>query len=225
MAGHPGEHLPPGTRREEGSHIAGAQDCVEPFGDTARGQVEFGEVAHEPGGPGVVLFGGGDELRITIDPDDLMAGLSKVAAVPAGSTTGIQYPGTSWDEGVDQPGFAHQIRAGSGHIAETLHIPRGVFGALPGHQGPLVGFSHTPILPRPAGWGRLRQARRTIRCRVSAAPWSPRRRTGTCRPYRGGWRRAVVGPGVLRRHPASRRPPHWGSRRRCRSGFGSPRGP
>src|SRR5699024_8713766 len=153
VAGHPGEYLLPSTGRQERRDVPGAQDRVESFGDTAGGQVEFGQVAHEPGRSGGVLLCGGDEFRITADPDDLVTGLGQVTAVPARAASCVQDAGTTGDEGVDQPGLAHQIRAGGGHVAETLHVPRGVFGALPGHQCPLVGFSHTPILPRPAGMG------------------------------------------------------------------------
>src|SRR5699024_8865509 len=122
VAGHPGEYLLPSTGRQERRDVPGAQDRVESFGDTAGGQVEFGQVAHEPGRSGVVLLCGGDEFRITVDPDDLVTGLGQVTAVPARAASCVQDAGTTGDEGVDQPGLA---RPGWGYpVGTRTAIPR-----------------------------------------------------------------------------------------------------
>ena len=70
VSSHPTEHVPLGTWGHEGHDIPGKNGCGEGIIHPVVGEVEIGEVGHNPTRTRVVLFGSCHELWIRVHPDN-----------------------------------------------------------------------------------------------------------------------------------------------------------
>ena len=130
------QHPHTSAGRQEGDDVAGADDQVERLLDAPTGQVEHGQVAHQPGRPRVVLLGGLDQHGVDIDADHPVADRVQRRADPTGPTPGVQDVGTPADHGVDQPRLAVQVVTRRCHGTEPFDVPGGVVRVLTGQRGP-----------------------------------------------------------------------------------------
>ena len=140
MGAEPIEDGDPGARCEERHDVAGADDGVEPVADPPGREVELGQIADQPTRAGMVVFGRGDEERIDVDPDHVVADLGQRRAHPSGAAPGVEDAGASRHHGVDEAGFAGQVVTGGDHGAEPFHVPTRVSGVLAGDLDPAAWF-------------------------------------------------------------------------------------
>ena len=142
----PAQHGWFGSRRDEDENVAGDDRGVERSGLAEGGQVQFAEVAHQPGRSGVILPRGRDEFDIDIDADDVMAAAHQVGTDPAGTAACVEDPGPRRDECVDEAGLADQVRPISGHPPKALNVGLRVAGVEVGEPPRLLRHGpHTAV--------------------------------------------------------------------------------
>jgi len=84
------EHLTAGRRREERHHVARAHDDLEGLGDARCRQVQLGQVAGEPSSRRIQLGRLGDQYRIHIHADHVVAQRGQVPPDPALAAAGVE---------------------------------------------------------------------------------------------------------------------------------------
>jgi hypothetical protein len=76
----------------------------------------------------VISAGSGNELRIDVDPDNLVPARMQNGTDPTGATTRIQNARTARHHGVDQAGFATEVGTFGGHPADAFYVQLRVVG-------------------------------------------------------------------------------------------------
>jgi len=142
VGGEPIEDGPPRLRIEEGQDVARTDHGIEIRLQAHRPEVEFGEVGHEPGRAGMVLLGGGDQLPIDVDADDIVTSFCEVAPDATWPSPGVEHSGPTSDHGVDETCLASEIVARGGHRPKSFDVPRGVVRIPFGQFDPPVGRHH-----------------------------------------------------------------------------------
>ena len=74
----------------------------------------------------MILLGSGDQNRIDVDTDHVVADGRKERAHPAGATTSVENPTVPRRHRVDESRLSGKIVAGLSHRPETLDVPGGV---------------------------------------------------------------------------------------------------
>jgi hypothetical protein len=105
----PVEHERFGVRRDECQNVSRQHCCVERFTLGESGEVEFGEVAHQPPRAGMVGLSGLDELRVDIDADDGVPSCGQFSPDPTGPAAGIENACSTREHGIDQPRLAGEV--------------------------------------------------------------------------------------------------------------------
>jgi hypothetical protein len=90
VSGYRGENVRLCVRSNEGHHVSRQNRAGEWLDDAMSGEVELGQVGDQPLRAGMILSGGGDQLRISVDPDDLVASLMEQGTDPTGAAAGIE---------------------------------------------------------------------------------------------------------------------------------------
>ena len=148
------EHQRTGAGSQEGHHVAGTDDGIEPLADAViTRQVEFGQIADQPHRTGVIGLRGRDQLGVDIDPHDVVTLLEQVPADAAGAASGVEYPGAATDHRVDHAGLAHEVGSFGGHGSEPFDVPLGVIRVRFGDLHPLALVDHVarhPLVLLPA---------------------------------------------------------------------------
>ncbi len=129
----PPQHRGLGAGGEEHHHVAGEHDRVERLGLTLRRQIEFAQIGDQPPRPRMIDLGGGDQFRVGIDADHVMADRVQVRADATGTATGVEDPGVATDHRIDEPALAGQIGTVGLHRAEPLDVPLAVPVLRVGH--------------------------------------------------------------------------------------------
>ena len=84
---------------------------------------KVGEIGHEPRRPGVVLDGGGDQLGVGIDADDVVPAGEQRRTCATRSAAGIEDPRVPGHHRIDHARLAGEISTIRRHRAEPLDVP------------------------------------------------------------------------------------------------------
>ena len=150
VRGQPPQHLGLGAGRQGHHDVPRADDGVERLADPAGRQVEFGQIPHQPGRPGMIRLGGGDERGIDIHADDGVSGVVQVGSDAAGTAAGVEDSGSPGDHRIDQSGLAAQIGALGGHGPEAFDVPLAVTGFGVGDPAGRRGGHPPSLFARPS---------------------------------------------------------------------------
>ena len=91
----PAQHRGLGAGGEEHHHVAGEHDRVERLGLALRRQIEFAQIGDQPPRPRMIDLGRGDQFRVGIDADHVMADRVQIRTDPTRAAPGVEDPGVA----------------------------------------------------------------------------------------------------------------------------------
>jgi len=137
------QHRPLGARRDVHQHVSGQHDHIERSRCTSVVQQRGGQreqIGGRKGWTRVAVGGDSDQAAVPIDPDRGVAHPVQCGGDSAGAAAGVQDPGVSGRQHIDEPRLSLQI---------------GAFGEFPGEPVDVEVPSVTGDGPLPAGRGRV----------------------------------------------------------------------
>lgn len=117
------KHVTLGPFRDERHHVSGDHGRVKQFGVTFGRQIQSGQVTNEPYRAWVVLNGGGNEFRIDIDSDYLVAAPMELCSNPPRTTSGIKNSRRGGNDRVHKPRLSGQVDAVARHLSKSFDVP------------------------------------------------------------------------------------------------------
>lgn len=130
------------ARRQERHDVAGTHDGIERLVDALRREVEFGEVAHQPGGPGMIDVGRIDQRGVAVDTDHPVTSLEEDRANRARTATRIEDVRLPSHHCVDRSGFAAEVETFSGKVSKALDVSCRMLRVFIDDPRPLAALDH-----------------------------------------------------------------------------------
>jgi amidase len=136
-----GEHGLTRAWREKCHHVAGAHDHVE-RGTNHGLEVELSEVADKPPGTRMIQLGGGDQLRVGVDSDDIVPQARKDRSHAPWTAPGVEDAATARHHCVDESRLPGKIVTGCRHRPESLDVSSRMRRIGLGDLGPVTLLDH-----------------------------------------------------------------------------------